>query len=134
MLGTSPSSIQLGAPFHLHLCLIPHSIYFLSLIFIHSLTDSPHLFARRIIYICLVTLFVFDAFQLLALSLCDSVFFSLSFFPIAFNLTPILSFSLYGGLFLQALQMFPANVILLQRHTEKRNSQQNKTEKKGMRD
>lgn len=79
---------------------------------------------------------MFDAFQLLSPSLFLIGFlktFSLPVFPIAFNLTPILSLSLYNGLssffsfFLQSLQSCPATVIVLQGDPEKRNGQQNKT-------
>lgn len=101
MLGTSTSSSQLGAPFHLHFCLSPPPLYFLSLVFIHTLLLTLlAISARGILYIGRVTLFAFDAFQLFSLSIW-LFFFSLSlpFFPIAFNLTPILSFSLYDSLF-----------------------------------
>lgn len=113
VLGTSTSSSQLGATFHLHFCLIPHPFYFHSLAFIYTLLLILLIALRG--GICLVTLFVFDAFQLL---LSFSVLFSLPFFPIAFNLTPF-CLSLQYGLFLQALQSCPATVILLQRHTKK---------------
>lgn len=117
--GTTTSSSQLRAPFPLHFCLTPFpprpSAPFLFPSF--PFTLSPCSSARGILYICCVTLFVFDAFQLLSSSGCVLFFFV---FPSAllshyFQSHPILSFSLHDSLFLQELQSCTVIVIL---HTD----------------
>ncbi len=101
----------------------------------------PPVVAAATVYVCSLLLCVCVCLCMcvchslsLSLSLSDSVFFSLPFFPVAFNLNPILSFFRCDGLslFLQSLQSCLTTVILLQTH-KKGECPKNKTvrQKKG---
>lgn len=125
MIGTSTSSSQLGAPFYLHHSFSSHLVFF-SLPGFHLmalLISLPEGF--------LVTLFELDAFQQLSLFVVFSCHCSYS--PIALNLTPILSFSLYDGLSLQTLPShcdFTAETYRKQKLPTELDSQREEREKK----